>query len=189
MGTPRSRSGFSLIEVVIALAVGALGLFGTISVIMFAQRNNLATRENTIAMRATEKLIETMGALPIKDVFKAYDGTQKITDPKTGEQIPTDKFKIDGLNAVPGRTTHGQIYFPVTSGNLLVETETGKIMDRKDGARKYVNIDLDGDHVIDTTPNDKSSTYKVLPVMIELQWTGARGKRILSFRYTFVSKG
>jgi type II secretion system protein I len=53
-------SGFSLVEVVIALAILAFALFGAISVITYTTRMNTSTRERTLAMRAAERKIEKM---------------------------------------------------------------------------------------------------------------------------------
>jgi len=56
----RLRSGFTLIEVVIALAILAFALFGAISVISYTSRMNMATRERMLAVRAAERKIEQM---------------------------------------------------------------------------------------------------------------------------------
>src|SRR5688572_8467110 len=61
--TPRMRSrarGFTLIEIVIALAVLAIAFFGMISVITYTTRMNLASQQRTTATRAAERKIEQM---------------------------------------------------------------------------------------------------------------------------------
>jgi prepilin-type N-terminal cleavage/methylation domain-containing protein len=71
---PRRRSaGFTLIEVVIALAILAIGLFGTISVIAYTTRMNAAAHEQVLAQRAAEKKIEQMlSCLNFDDIFTLY---------------------------------------------------------------------------------------------------------------------
>jgi len=63
LGKPRKgrrTAGFSLMEVVIALAVLAFAMFGAVSVITYTTRMNMASREQFLAMRAAEKKIEQM---------------------------------------------------------------------------------------------------------------------------------
>jgi type II secretion system protein I len=56
----RFRAGFTLVEVVIALAILAFALFGAISVISYTSRMNQASRERMLAVRAAERKIEQM---------------------------------------------------------------------------------------------------------------------------------
>lgn len=56
----RAAAGFTLIEVVIALAILAFAMFGAVSMITYTTRMNMASREQFLAMRAAEKKIEQM---------------------------------------------------------------------------------------------------------------------------------
>lgn len=57
----RTRSqGFSLIEVVVALAILAIAFCGMIAVITYTSRQNASTRQRMFAMRAAERKIEQM---------------------------------------------------------------------------------------------------------------------------------
>ena len=60
----RRTSGFTLIEVVIALAVLAIAFFGLISVITYTTRMNMSTRERMLAMRAAEEVKRLRALLP-----------------------------------------------------------------------------------------------------------------------------
>lgn len=89
-GTPRA-SGFTLMEVMIALSVMAFAIFGAISVISFTTRMNMANRERMLAMRAAEKKVEQM--LSCSDFDDIYNKFKDQTEGFGWEQV-------DGLEPV-----------------------------------------------------------------------------------------
>jgi prepilin-type N-terminal cleavage/methylation domain-containing protein len=69
----RRRAGFTLVEVSIAMAVLAIALFATISMITYTSRVNAASREQSVAMRAAERKIEQMlSCSNFDDIFAQY---------------------------------------------------------------------------------------------------------------------
>lgn len=69
----RLTLGFTLVEVVIALAVLAFAFFGMISVVAYSTRMNQATKERMFAMRAAEAKIEQMLAcVNFDDIFLKF---------------------------------------------------------------------------------------------------------------------
>src|SRR5262245_28469850 len=87
-----SRSkGFTLIEVVIALAVLAVAFFGMISVVTYTTRMNLASQQRTTATRAAEKKIEQMLNTALFDDIYARFSMIGSTDQGLGWD------KVDGL--------------------------------------------------------------------------------------------
>ena len=79
------------------------------------------------------------------------------------------------------------IRFAVDVSNQLLENLSGALMNNLDSAGTIVNFDLDGNGTIDTSGN-KSGTYKILPVVIELNWKGVQGTRQLSYKHIFLTK-
>src|SRR5262245_12620394 len=112
----RSRRGFTLVEIVIALAVLAVAFFGMISVITYTTRMNLASQQRTIATRAAERKIEQM--LNLAQFDKIYDTFSQLgsTDQGFGWDV------VDGLEAFhltdPQVRTMptGRVYAPLPPG-------------------------------------------------------------------------
>lgn len=84
MTTPKSLNrrrltlGFTLVEVVIALAILAMAFFGMISVIAYSTRMNQATKERMFAMRAAEAKVEQMLACGGFDNIYPMFSQQKV---------------------------------------------------------------------------------------------------------------
>ncbi len=196
----RSETGFSLVEVIIAMGITGAALFGLVSVIAYSTRSNMAARENATALRAAEKKIETMKATIFADIFKEYSAVGKSTFsvPELDSTIKdakglteADRRKIEILKPQAVGMPVGSIKFPVDAANQLLETETGLLMDNKTDLGVVVDLDLDGDGVVETKaspPQNKASTYIVLPVKIEINWKGVMGNRQLVFHHLFMKK-
>jgi len=199
MRRPRKSLGFTLMEVVIALAILAIALFGSISVITYTTRMNMASRERMIAMRAAEKKIEQM--LSCASLTEIYN---KFSDQSEGygwEMVdglePVDPAPIPPppgvLTPYPTGLTNRRpvlfVRFPLNStGTAITEVGSGAFMgcyqvDSKgkivvDGTGKGTPIDQDFDG------NNKSTdeilianlgALKLLPVTIEVYWKGSTG--------------
>jgi len=215
---PSRTRGFTLVEVVIALAVLAFAFFGMISVITYTTRMNLASQQRTTATRAAERKVEQM--LNLADFTKIYSQFSMIGsgDQGMGWDI------VDGLQTYPLSDINeltmptGYVYpvlpatwganlfvrFPLNAaGNGFSEVGSGKFMgnviykDPEDPSSPivgYRDIDLNGDG--DT--NDTSVTVnelKLLPVIVEVHWKGAVGPGSgtvghpnVSYKYTFFKR-
>jgi len=71
-GTPKLRSGFSLLEVVLALGLLAYGVLGVTAGQIFATKHSKASRSNTAAMYLAEQQMEIfriMSAADVKDLL------------------------------------------------------------------------------------------------------------------------
>ena len=84
------RSGFSLLEVMIALAILALGILGVTAGQVMAIKNSASSRSNTIAMYLAEQQVEMMQASSATDV-KTWIGSpndpDNPIDPDTGDGV------------------------------------------------------------------------------------------------------
>lgn len=144
MRAARKNLGFTLMEVVIALAILAIALFGAISVITYTTRMNMSTRERMIAMRAAEKKIEQM--LSCRDLQELYDKFKDQSEGYGWEQVdglePVDPAPIDPppLNGPypswinktlpPPRRPILFVRFPLNAaGSAITEVGSGVFMD------------------------------------------------------------
>ncbi len=162
-------SGVTLLEIVIALGVLAIGMIGLVSVIVHTSRHNATMRENLVAMRGAEKQIEVLQNTPFDQVFSTYTATGNST------------FDVSGLKPVPPATRVGTILFP--GGAQLLETQTGSLLGTG------TNVDLNGNGSIDSTDLSPAPvTYSILPVSIELKWRGVQGERQMTYRHIILKK-
>ncbi len=171
----RRDSGVSLIELIVAIAVMAIALFGMISVISFTTRSNMATRENMLAMRAAEKQVEEMGNTTFAQIFSTYS---------TGT---LNTFDVTGLVPSAAGVKVGKIKFAADVSNQLLEDLSGALMNNVDSGGTLVNFDLDGNGTLDSSGN-KAGDYRILPVVVELNWKGVQGTRQLSYKHIFLKK-
>jgi prepilin-type N-terminal cleavage/methylation domain-containing protein len=213
-----SRRGFTLIEVVIALAVLAIAFFGMISVITYTTRMNLASRQRTAATLAAERKIEQM--LNLAQFDKIYATYSQMTQGLGWDLVDgLEPFVLNDPNELTMPT--GWVYpvlggpigpqpanlyvrFPLNAaGNGFSEVGSGKFMgnvvyqnpdDPSSPVIGYRDIDLNGDGNT-TSMSVQVGQLKVLPVVIEVHWKGAvgpssgtTGHPFVSYKYTFFKK-
>jgi prepilin-type N-terminal cleavage/methylation domain-containing protein len=214
--THSSRTGgFTLVEIVIALAVLAIAFFGMISVITYTTRMNLASQQRTTATRAAERKVEQMLNLPFDKIYAQFsqmgsgdkgfgwdlvDGLEPyvLNDPK--ELLMATGYPY------PALTWNANIYvrFPLNSlGNGFSEVGSGQFFgnaihqnpeDPSSPIIGYRDIDLNGDG--DTSDTSvQVSQLKVLPIVVEVHWKGAvgpnsgtRGHPYVIYKYMFFNK-
>ncbi len=189
----RRDRGITLLEILIALGVIAVALVGLLSVIFYVTRLNQGNRENMIALRAAERIIETMHSTGFTDIFRFYNGnpTDDVPDFPVGG-APGERFEVemlpgDGvappvptLRALPPNPTCGRVFFPGNGSNLFENTPEAAFPDAG------MPRDLDGNGSIDTDPVD--GTYILLPVRVEVSWQGLQGPRTLVYHHLFVRR-
>jgi prepilin-type N-terminal cleavage/methylation domain-containing protein len=176
-----STSGFSLVEVVIAMSILAVAFFGMIATITYTTRSNETTKERLLAMRAAEKQVETMLSGTFSTIYANYVGKQ---------------YDIEGLpfgwksELALGRKVM-VVEFPTGplpgGGTGLAETKTGAFMELTDSAGTAQNLDLNGDTIIADTAT-ANNTYKILPVKITIRYVGVLGQQEFVYRHIFLSK-
>jgi type II secretion system protein I len=203
-----SRSGFSLVEVVIAMAVLAIAFFGMISVITYSSRTNALTRERMIAMRAAEKKIEQMlntGGWNELDNFRTqseglgWEQVLEFTKDGVMKQALLPAVRPPSCVLATGYTYPAPdpkavlfVRFPLNSaGTSITQTLSGQFANNytlgnplDPNSKIYADLDLDA---VPTTTGDLLITAcKILPVIIDVWWKGADGKfNSLQYRYTF----
>jgi len=210
------QAGFTLVEVVIALAVLAIAFFGMISVITYTSKTNANIRERLVATRAAEKKIEQMlNTLSFNDLdaFRAqteglgWEQVLEIDSDGTTKQalLPVDPAQMppcvlpSGFNyntPPPNPKAVLFVRFPLDlSGLNYTETGTGIFTDsytltnpNDPNSKNYIDLDLDASG----TPTGGGlgiAACKIMPVIVEVLWKGVAGRvNVLRYRYTFYRK-
>lgn len=175
--------GLTLLELVIAMGIIAVALFGLISVISYTTRSNLSVKQRVLAMRAAERKIEQMAATtPFINIYNKYTSY--------GTGMPNAGFGVDAvdglndLNVPPdAKSQIVRVKFPIDNSGNIMESLTGALLG-EDGM-PLANIDLNGDgDAVDTV---LVTDLKVLPCRVEVTWKGVMGTSKLIYRYIFLS--
>ena len=165
----RSQGGFTFLELSIStvvLLVAAMALGGLTTGLA---KEGALTRERAAATWAASDLLETMRNTKFDEVYERYNMTT-ADDPVVGDS-PGHRFGLPQLTppADSPDGLHGEIYFPTTTtpdgGQALREDLDLELFG---GPR-----DLDGNSLIDEA--DHAKDYRVLPVRIQVRWTGSAG--------------
>ena len=161
----RARRGLTLLEIIIAMGILVVAVVGIMSALVSAVRVDEATAEQVRALNACKSKIEEMKMQPFAEVWRRYN-TNGADDPGGANTAPGANFAVTGL--VPLATDAdgmpGQVIFPETAGNV---SET--VVD----ARLATPRDLNGDG--DSLDVNVSTTYRLLPVRVVVDWRGAKG--------------
>lgn len=146
--------------VVLLVAAGSI-----VSSVQHAARLGNVNRERMRAIDAAELVLERLRSEPLERVHALYDADPE-NDPDGPGTGPGARFAVLGLTARAGapQGLAGRVEFP-GAGNELRED----FVDPELGMPR----DLDGDGLIDDA--EHSGAYRLLPVRIVVQWTGAGG--------------
>lgn len=217
--TPRRRrrsKGFTLMEVVIALAILAIAFFGMVSVITYTARMNASTRERVFAMRAAERKIEQMLSVSnFEDTFNRFGTFVEGAGWEAVEELGSDGVAYTVLEppaftTADVTTTSGYVY-PNPTTDSTTQATLAKARKAVLFVRFPLNVAgtgfseaatstftdsgvaLDMDRSGTTTAagdaNVQLVDVVVLPVNIEVFWKGvATPKGYLNYRYTFLKK-
>lgn len=169
-----ARRGWTLLEVSIGIVLLTIGLLASSRAILRSTEVNETVREVAVATSAGRRMIETLHATPLEQVFALYNATD-ADDPGGGVVAPGASFAVDGLTVREDDADGmvGEILFPTAAGGAVLREDV-------DEPLLGMPRDLDGDGVIDA--DDHSNDYGILPVLIRLRWTGAAGASSLEFK-------
>lgn len=183
-----AQRGFTLVELMIALAVLALAFMGLIGSILYATRMNAVNRETTAAMRACEQVVETMeGGGAFGEIYARYNGVAADNAFYPYGAAPAMTFDVlfDGrivFEPVPAGTQRmffpwpgdpdgrcGRIQFPENPAGTLNETAGPAPPFGLAGNQNDMN---NNGSITDANVN---ATYRMLPVVVTLEWRGVGG--------------
>lgn len=165
------RSGFTLIEVIVASAVLVIGSLGLSAAITSSARLMELNRERGLAHEAARAELESLENSTFTQVFARFNAT-KADDP-AGVTSPGRGFAVAGLNAVRGDPDGlpGEIIFP-TVGDLGVQ-----LTESYADSRFRMPGDLNGDGL--ASAGAMAGSYSVLPVRVRVRWRGPTGNSTL----------
>jgi hypothetical protein len=149
------------------LAAVFVAVAGQQIVASFGSAIRLSTthRERALAVEAAESVVEDLRATPFGEVVLRFDGDPQ-NDPAGPGTAPGSGFEVRGLTPLQGDADglQGRVEFP-GDGVLLLESA--------DDPQLGMPRDLNGDGAIDEI--DHSTDYRLLPVRVVVEWTGAAG--------------
>jgi len=148
----KTRSGFTLLEIMVAVSVLGIALAALTSTQFTSVALSRSIRETSAAADAAQAVME---AIRDEDDFKAIYANWSGT-----------AFDVEGLTPVEGDPDGrvGEVVFPGTANKL-----------REDGNDRTLGMprDIDLDGKIDGA--DHSGNYRILPMLVRVRWSGARG--------------
>jgi len=165
-------SGFTLIELTVAISVLVIALCATASTVVTTGSLNKQSHETATARKAAESMMEALRNTPFATVFATYNGAAS-DDPAGPGTAPGSNFAVLGLTPIAGAPggVAGEIFFP-SPGPTLPENAVD--------ATLGMPRDLTGDILIDGW--DHASDYRVLPVRVRVTWTGPSGPRFVELQ-------
>jgi len=169
----RTRAGFSLVEVSVAMCVMVVALSALVSSLVASSGMHRVSSETAVAQRAAVQLLEQIQGAPFAEIYRAYNASAADNGGLTIAP-PGANFAVAGLDPAPGDADGlcGEVQFPdVDVAGVLQLRED--VVDGDLGMPR--DLDLDG--VVDVA--DHSADYTLLPVRILVRWRGASGVREL----------
>ncbi len=161
----RSRTGFTLVEIMISLTVLTAAVYLLSSTITATMTHTSKRKERTLAMEAAMNVLERMRAEPFRLLAAKYNSWTK-DDPLGTGTAPGHRFDVPGLTPMPENAS-GMV------GEIIMPTDRAKV--REDLSMPTLGLprDLNGDFVIDN--RDHMLDYMILPVVVRIEWQGAAG--------------
>ena len=159
------RNGFTVLEIAIALIVVAVALGGLVASSFSTYQLSRSNQARSAAHVAAREVVEALRSADPAQVFALYNADED-DDPDGVGTAPGMHFAVEGLTARSDDADGfvGRVVFPVDGGGVLRETVVNPALDMP----RDLNLDgvQDGD--------DRSADYALLPVSVELDWTGAK---------------
>jgi prepilin-type N-terminal cleavage/methylation domain-containing protein len=173
----RARRGLTMIEMMVTLCVLTIAVVAYSGSLVSTARLRLERRQESMAAQAARTRLEDMRATPFLQRYLSFNDSG-ADDPAGPDTAPGANFAVEGLEAVAGDADGmvGRVLFPTNSKSLredVVDIEMG--MPR----------DLNGDSFVDHF--DHATDYRILPVVVEIQWAGPNGPRQLEMYTMFAA--
>lgn len=158
-------AGFSMVELMIGLAVLAIAVMGALSSITSTAMLGESTPETTRAHMAAMGMLERLRGEDFVTVFARYNDTRE--DDPVGN-APGSDFAVPGLAARDDDADGlaGEVLFPAAAGSAVLRED---LEDPDFGMPR----DLDADGDIDD--EDHAGDYVQLPVRVRVSWRGTTG--------------
>ncbi len=168
----RAQRGFTLMELMVSFSALMVVLLGFSRMLLSSHMASSTTHEATLAKEAARAMVERLQATPLAEIYPSRNANA-ADDPGGAGTAPGANFVVRGLEAPPDDADGlpGHISFPERNGvlsELDIQPQYGWPMD----------MDRDGDKLT----ADVSSTYRLLPVVVRVDWSGAGGVGHVEFK-------
>lgn len=162
------RTGFTLVELVVGIAVLVIGVLGFSRAIVSSTISSQKTREVDRATQAARQILERIEATAFADRFRSFNNDPS-DDPGGVGTAPGANFAVTGLSPLPGDADGlpGEVIFPTQAG-FPARLREDVVMPELGMPR-----DLNGDGVVDA--NNHATDYTILPVIVRVRWRGVGG--------------
>lgn len=179
---PEGTAGLTLIEIAITLCILIAATMGFSQALVESMVTTRVNREVSLATDGARRLVADLQGVDLDQVFALYNSGQAGN--LLGTTVVTNGgFAIAGLDPVPGDGDGmvGRLLFPelTTGGGLELRED---VADARFGTPR----DLDGDGVSGDA-DDHADDYRVLPLVVEVDWNGASGPAHLEFKTVLAS--
>jgi len=161
------RQGFTLIEMAISVSILMIGIVSVASASSRMNALRQATREKAQAMNAMRSIAERIHAASANLSSDTKDWARDLGAIYGPDGSFGQTFDVRGLTPFGGAPAVGSI--------LLVTDET--LTDAALGFQLGMPRDLNGDS--DTLDTDVGLDARILPVLLEVQWTGGHGRQVM----------
>lgn len=169
---PRTTGGWTMIEMMLAITLLSIGLLAASRAILQTSTVTETLRETSLATAEGRRVIETLQATPLTDVFRMFNA-DPLDDPGGAGTAPGAAWAVDGLDPLPD-DADGLV------GEIVLPTQGGAIREDVVDSQLGTPRDLNGDGLIDAA--DHSLDCRILPVRVRLRWRGQTGPGSLEFR-------
>jgi prepilin-type N-terminal cleavage/methylation domain-containing protein len=170
------RGGFTLIELMVALSVAAIGMLGFSQAIIAAVALNESSQEEALARAGACEMLESFKGVPFAEVFSRFNASE-LDDP-LGGLVVSRGFLIEGLSPQEDDNDGfvGEIEFP----SIFFEDGSEQLREDVVDAGLSTPRDLNGDNIVDDV--DHADDYILIPVRVRVSWRGPGGDASLEFR-------
>lgn len=176
-GLATQRRGLTILEVVLTMSILLTAILGLSQALLDSIVSNGLNRQMSLATDGSRQVVSDLQGVALEEVFGRYNESQN-GNLLGGRVIAAGGFAIAGLNPLPGDPDGlvGQIRFPEFD-EIGVTQLREDIVDPDFGSPR----DLNGDGVVGDGV-DHAADYRILPVVIEIDWNGAAGPAHMQFK-------
>lgn len=166
-GLRAGRGGFTLLEIAITIAILIIAVASTSAATVSLSAMRRLNRERSVAHNAASALAERILSLGRSEIGSPGSWARNVAEAVCPPNTLGVAFDVPELEPQTGFAHVGSITF------VADETRT----DNQLGVQLGMPRDLDGNGFADGT--NVIATARLLPVVIELRWTGIRGEQRL----------
>lgn len=179
----RGRRGFSLIDILITVAVLSISTLGFLGVTISSKSFSRETRQLMAASNLARQMVEQMHLLGGGLVFATFN-SDPADDPAGVGTAPGPVMNLNQFRANFGLSTTHQVdreqQLEGLQFSVALPLSGGQIRENLVDPGLGLPRDLNGDNAVDGA--DHSADFMVLPLSIRVQWTAPEGVRQITWQ-------